>query len=88
MLRNWEAIKEAELEAKGKRSDEGSMLDAVSTKLPAVMEAFQMTTKVSRVDFDWPDVGSVLEKLDEEVEELKQAVGTEHPACRDRRRGW
>jgi tetrapyrrole methylase family protein/MazG family protein len=80
VLRNWEAIKEAELEAKGKRVKEGSMLDSVSTKLPAVMEAFQMTTKVSRVDFDWPDVPSVLEKLDEEVEELKQAVGDEQPS--------
>src|SRR6185503_3240052 len=75
VLRNWEAIKEAELVAKGKKSDgDGSMLDSVSTKLPAVMEAFQMTTKVSRVDFDWPDVTSVLEKLDEEVGELKEAV--------------
>jgi hypothetical protein len=55
------------------------MLDSVSTKLPAVMEAFQMTTKVSRVDFDWPDVPSVLEKLDEEVDELKQAIGGETP---------
>lgn len=80
VLRNWEAIKEAELEAKGKRADEGSMLDSVSTRLPAVMEAFQMTTKVSRVDFDWPDVASVLEKLDEEVEELKQAVGDQNPS--------
>ncbi len=80
VLRNWEAIKEAELEAKGKRAENGSMLDSVSTKLPAVMEAFQMTTKVSRVDFDWPDVASVLEKLDEEVEELKQAVATERPS--------
>jgi tetrapyrrole methylase family protein/MazG family protein len=83
VLRNWEAIKEAELEAKGKRADEGSMLDSVSTKLPAVMEAFQMTTKVSRVDFDWPDVASVLEKLDEEVEELKQAVREEHPTHKE-----
>jgi MazG family protein len=80
VLRNWEAIKQAELEAKGKRTDDASMLDSVSTRLPAVMEAFQMTTKVSRVDFDWPDVASVLEKLDEEVEELKQAVGDEHPS--------
>ena len=80
VLRNWEAIKEAELAAKGKRAQNGSMLDSVSTKLPAVMEAFQMTTKVSRVDFDWPDVASVLEKLDEEVEELKQAVATEQPS--------
>ncbi len=83
VLRNWEAIKETELEAKGKRAGEGSMLDRVSTKLPAVMEAFQMTTKVSRVDFDWPDVASVLEKLDEEVDELKQAVGDERPSHKE-----
>jgi tetrapyrrole methylase family protein / MazG family protein len=79
VLRNWEAIKEAELQAKGKRVEQSSMLDSVSTKLPAVMEAFQMTTKVSRVDFDWPDVPSVLEKLDEEVDELKQAVASQTP---------
>ncbi|HYP25205.1 MAG TPA: nucleoside triphosphate pyrophosphohydrolase [Blastocatellia bacterium] len=78
VLKNWEAIKAAELSAKGKAVEgEGSMLDSVSTKLPAVMEAFQMTTKVSRVDFDWPDVASVLEKLDEEVDELKEAVASE-----------
>jgi MazG family protein len=80
VLRNWEAIKAAELEAKGKGADrEASMLDSVSTKLPAVMEAFQMTTKVSRVDFDWPDVSGVLEKLDEEVSELKEAVASPSP---------
>jgi MazG family protein len=83
VLRNWEAIKQAELEAKGKRADEGSMLDSVSTKLPAVMEAFQMTTKVSRVDFDWPDVASVLEKLDEEVIELKQAIEEQAPTHKE-----
>jgi MazG family protein len=83
VLRNWEAIKAAELAAKGKAADEGSMLDSVSTKLPAVMEAFQMTTKVSRVDFDWPDVPSVLEKLDEEVAELKEAVASPAPDHRE-----
>jgi nucleoside triphosphate diphosphatase len=83
VLRNWEAIKEAELQEKGKKDDDGSMLDSVSTRLPAVMEAFQMTTKVSRVDFDWPDVPSVLEKLDEEVEELKEAVASEQPNHRE-----
>jgi MazG family protein len=79
VLRNWEAIKAAELAAKGKAADAGSMLDSVSTKLPAVMEAFQMTTKVSRVDFDWPDVAGVLEKLDEEVAELKEAAASPTP---------
>lgn len=75
VLRNWEAIKEAELVAKGKKpEDEGSMLDSVSKNLPAMMEAFQMTTKVSRVDFDWQNVGEVLDKLDEEVNELKHEI--------------
>jgi len=81
VLRSWEAIKAAELVAKGKASEqEGSMLDSVSKSLPAVMEAYQMTTKVSRVGFDWPDVASVLEKLEEETEELKTAVGAANPS--------
>lgn len=83
VLRNWEAIKEAERKAKGKRVDDESMLDSVSRNLPALMEAFQMTTKVSRVDFDWQNVGEVLEKLDEEVHELKQEIekdATNHQA--------
>ena len=84
VLRNWEALKEAELREKGKLDGEqASMLDSVSSKLPAVMEAFQMTTKVSRVDFDWPDVASVLEKLDEEVDELKSAVASASPDHRE-----
>ncbi len=74
VLRNWEAIKAAELQAKGKAAEESSMLDSVSKNFPALIEAFQMTTKVSRVDFDWQNVGEVLEKLDEEVQELKQEI--------------
>src|SRR5438445_2091707 len=72
VLRNWEAIKEAE-QAQAGRAD-GSMLDSVSAGLPAAMEAYQMTTKASRVGFDWPDAPSVLAKLDEETAELRQAV--------------
>jgi tetrapyrrole methylase family protein/MazG family protein len=83
VLRNWEAIKAEELQAKGKSDSDASMLDSVSTSLPGLMEAFQMTTKVSRVDFDWPDVASVIEKLDEEVEELKEAVAIEPSSHRE-----
>jgi tetrapyrrole methylase family protein/MazG family protein len=75
VLRNWEAIKKAELLAKGGEKPDASMLDSVGAGLPAVMEAFQMTTKVSRVGFDWPGVPAVLEKLDEEVAELREAAG-------------
>jgi tetrapyrrole methylase family protein/MazG family protein len=75
VLKSWEAIKSAELAAKGKGAEQGgSMLDSVGKGLPAVMEAYQMTTKVSRVGFDWPDAAAVLGKLDEETAELKEAM--------------
>lgn len=72
VLRNWEAIKADERAAKGK--DDASMLDSVHRGLPAVMEAFQLTTKVSRVGFDWPGAEAALGKLDEEALELREAV--------------
>ena len=72
VLRSWEAIKAREREAKGKEDE--SMLDSVHRGLPAVMEAFQMTTKVSRVGFDWKTADEALVKLDEEVLELREAI--------------
>jgi tetrapyrrole methylase family protein/MazG family protein len=72
VLRSWEAIKAKEREARGK--DDESMLDSVHKGLPAVMEAFQMTTKVSRVGFDWKEADGALVKLDEEVLELREAI--------------
>lgn len=83
VLRNWEAIKQAEQARTGGARPDASMLDAVGSGLPAVMEAFQMTTKVSRVGFDWPGVPAVLEKLEEEVAELREAAGD---GAADRRR--
>jgi MazG family protein len=75
VLRNWEALKAAERSAAGKdRPGEASMLDSVSKSLPAVMEAFQMTTKTARVGFDWPNAAAALEKLDEESSELREAI--------------
>jgi ATP diphosphatase len=43
------------------------------------MEAFQMTTKASRVGFDWPDAEAVLLKLDEEAVELRRAADAAGP---------
>jgi len=80
VLRSWEAIKAREREAKGK--DDESMLDSVHRGLPAVMEAFQMTTKVSRVGFDWKEADAALVKLDEEVAELREAIAGEHDAAK------
>ena len=73
VLRNWEKVKEAEATARHGAAPQ-SMLDGVSPGLPAIMEAFQMTTKVARVGFDWRDSAAVMAKLDEEVAELKEAL--------------
>ncbi len=78
VLRSWEAIKAAEIAAGGKaRRARGSMLDAVSSSLPGVLEAFQITTKASRVGFDWPDPASVIDKLHEEIAEYQDAASCE-----------
>ena len=74
VLRNWEAIKAREREAKGK--EDASMLDSVHQALPATMEAFQITTKVSRVGFDWKSAADALAKLDEERAELREVIAT------------
>jgi MazG family protein len=84
LLRNWEAMKAEEKRAAGKGEQgggaaESSLLEGVSAKAPALMEAHQLTTKAARVGFDWPDVEGVFDKLHEEIEELRAAV-REHAA--------
>ena len=77
VLKNWEAIKAEEKRAAGKtnaETTEASILDGVSTKAPALMEAHQISTKVARVGFDWPSVNEIFEKLQEEVDELREAI--------------
>jgi tetrapyrrole methylase family protein / MazG family protein len=73
VLRNWEALKQKERAARGRDDAATSLLDSVSKGHPAVMEAYQLTTKASRVGFDWPDAPSVLAKLEEEIAELREA---------------
>ncbi len=76
VLRNWEAIKAEEKRAAGKDSQakEASLLDGVSRKAPALMEAHQLSTKAARVGFDWEKVEDIFDKLHEEVDELRAAI--------------
>jgi len=73
VLRNWEAIKQEE-RSEGGSAEPPALLDGVSRAHPAVLEAYQLSTKASRVGFDWPDGRSVLEKLQEEIDELNRAA--------------
>jgi MazG family protein len=77
VLRNWESLKASERAARHGASAGESMLESVSKTLPGLMEAYQLATKVSRVGFDWPDIPSVMAKLDEEVAELKEAAASD-----------
>ena len=77
VLRNWEAIKAEEKRAAGKDTGAAaSILDGVSTKAPALMEAHQISTKVARVGFDWKDIEEIFAKLHEELDELRAAITT------------
>jgi tetrapyrrole methylase family protein / MazG family protein len=71
VLRNWEAIKAAEKTARAPQAPPESMLNSVSKAMPALMEAFQITSRAARVNFDWPDAPSCLAKFEEELQELK-----------------
>ena len=82
VLRNWEALKQAERQASGKAAPTESMLDVVPRSVPAVMEAFQVSTKVARVGFEWPDAAGAISKLEEETRELRDAAETAAPDAR------
>ena len=66
----WEDIKAAERKAKAQHG----VLDDVPVGLPALARAAKLTKRAARVGFDWPSTAEVLDKLDEEVGELKAEI--------------
>jgi nucleoside triphosphate diphosphatase len=85
VLRNWEALKaeerkkhlaaEAEKAAQSgvapKIEDSQSVLAGISSKMPALMEAYKLSSRAARVGFDWPEIEGLFEKLAEETDELR-----------------
>jgi len=84
VLKNWEQIKASErAEAHGGKKSAhlsedstASILTGVPRSLPAVLEAYQLTRRASRVGFDWDNLEGILDKLDEEKRELQSLVAT------------
>jgi len=72
----WEAQKAAERAA---RAETGA-LAGVPDGLPALVRADKLTKRAARVGFDWPDPAAVLDKLDEEVAELRAELPGADPA--------
>jgi MazG family protein len=67
VLRNWERIKAAE-------KQDRALLDGVARSLPALYRAQRMSDKVARVGFDWPDGRGSRQKVDEELQEIDEAI--------------
>ena len=71
----WEVQKTAERAA---RQQTGT-LAGVPVALPALTRALKLTNRAARVGFDWPDAEQVLEKLDEEIQELRAELSSADP---------
>ena len=69
---SWEKIKADERSGDG---DE-SVMAGIAQALPALMRAEKLGKRASDVGFDWPDREGVREKIQEELHELEEAVGT------------
>jgi nucleoside triphosphate diphosphatase len=68
----WEAAKAAERAAKARAAGGArGILDDVPLALPALVRAAKLQRRAARVGFDWPEAAEVLEKLDEEIAEIR-----------------
>lgn len=70
VLQNWERLKEQE---RGSRKEDKGLLDGVPLSLPALIQAQEYQDRAARVGFDWPEIQGVLDKIVEEIEEVKLA---------------
>ncbi len=72
VVAQWQKIKEEEAKKKGLSTS--SVLGNLPRTLPALQRAFRVGERASRVGFDWSQPEDLFSKLEEEIEELKEAV--------------
>lgn len=75
VLANWELIK------KDEKKDRKYLTDGIPVNLPALFRAEKIQRRVARVGFDWKDIKPVLDKVEEEFGEFRDAMkdnDTEH----------
>jgi tetrapyrrole methylase family protein/MazG family protein len=75
-LQNWEQMKAEEKRRKGIDPAKASLLDGIPPDLPALMKAYKIQKKAAKVGFDWDDIKPVLDKIEEELGELREAIAT------------
>jgi tetrapyrrole methylase family protein/MazG family protein len=65
------------LMGRGQKRECKSILEGVPDHSPSLSRAYHLTRRASRVGFDWPNIEGVLNKLDEEILEFREAIGLE-----------
>jgi nucleoside triphosphate diphosphatase len=73
VVEQWEQIKAREQTSAGEKR---SLLKGVPKSMPALLGAHEIGTRVAAVGFDWPAAEDVVDKIEEEVGELRDAVRT------------
>ncbi|CAN5840943.1 nucleoside triphosphate pyrophosphohydrolase [soil metagenome] len=68
---SWEARKAAERAAKASGGETAGALDGVARALPALLRAEKIQKRAARVGFDWNETGPVIDKIEEELGELR-----------------
>lgn len=77
VLEQWEELKREERNAAA--AIPASALDGVPRELPGLLRAQRLQDKASRTGFDWPEISGVMAKVEEELGELKEAIGSAAP---------
>ena len=67
----WEEMKAKE---RAQKAETSGALDDVARTLPAMIRSQKLQKRAARVGFDWPEARDVMEKVDEELDEVKQAL--------------
>jgi tetrapyrrole methylase family protein/MazG family protein len=80
--RQWERIKATEREASGADGPTGARgaLDGISRSLPALAASQEMQERAANIGYDWPTIDGVLDKVGEEVAELRAAASDDERA--------
>ena len=72
VLKNWEKLKA--VERANSHEPEKGLLDGVPLALPALSQAQEYQDRAARVGFDWKDVSGVLDKITEEIQEVREVT--------------
>jgi len=74
VIEKWETLKARERAAEGRAAKVKTTLSGVPKTLPALLRAYEISARAAAVGFDWVGAADVLDKIDEEVRELRAEV--------------